>query len=297
MLDFFHDMQSNPLLVQGFIAGLLASIGCGLIGPYVITRRIVFLSGAIAHVAVGGIGAAIYLQYTFPNALGWLQPLYGATLSALIGAIIIGYIHHRATERLDTLIGAMWAVGMSAGIMLIKFTPGYHTELMSYLFGNIALVSRHDLMLMFVLDFVVLLTVLVFHKQLLAICLDQQQAAMQGINVLAMNILLLCLVALTVIALIQVVGLILVLALLTLPAATAGHWVPRLVSMCWISIGLCMLLTAIPRAAVYGENISPESAIVLSAAGVYLVSVIIRRTRDRLTRRRELRALPPRTFA
>lgn len=291
MLDFFRDMGRNPLLVQGFIAGLLASVGCGLIGPYVITRRIVFLSGAIAHVAVGGIGAAIYLKFTFPEMFGWLQPLYGATLSALVGAVIIGYIHNRATERLDTLIGAMWAVGMSAGIMLIKFTPGYHTELMSYLFGNIALVSRHDLVLMFVLDCVILGTVLIFHKQLLAICLDQQQASMQGINVLAMNILLLCLVALTVIALIQVVGLILVLALLTLPAATAGHWVPRLVPMCWISIGLSVVLTTFPRAAVYGQNISPESAIVLSAGFVYLVSVVIRRTRDHLSQRHKMRAM------
>ncbi|MCK4872683.1 MAG: metal ABC transporter permease [Phycisphaerales bacterium] len=280
MIQFFHDIPDNPFLLTGLLAGVLASLACGVIGPYVIARRIVFLSGAIAHMAVGGLGAAIFIATVSPVALGWVKPMHGAIAAALLGAIIIAFVYERAAERMDTLIGAMWAVGMSLGILLIKFTPGYHTELMSYLFGNIVYVPWGQVYLMLTLDAGIILIVLVFHKRILAICLDEEQARLQGVNVTATNIVLLSLVALTVICLIQVVGLILVLALLTLPAATAGHHVRRIGPMQWVSVGLCIALTTLPRIAVYGTRISPESAIVLAAAGVYLLSVAMMRLRS-----------------
>jgi len=261
----------------------LASLACGIIGPYVITRRIVFLSGAIAHMAVGGIGAAVFLCAILPQPIVPLHPAHrtivfaGATLAALAGAVVIGYVHQKASERIDTLIGALWAIGMALGILLIKLTPGYQTELMSYLFGNIALISWGDVRLMLVLDAIILAAVLVYHKRLLAICLDQEQAELQGVNVLWTNIVLLCLVALTVICLTQVVGLILVIALLSLPAATAAHHVTRMTSLCAVSTVLCAGLTTLPRIAVYGTWIDAQSAIVLSAAAVYLLSVLVRR--------------------
>lgn len=283
-MQFFQDMPDNPFLVTGLLAGLLASLACGIIGPYVVTRRIVFLSGAIAHMAVGGIGAALFLQTMFPASFGWFQPVHGAMLSALAAAVLIGLIHDRVAERMDTLIGALWALGMAVGILLIKFTPGY-TELMTYLFGNITYVGWSDVRLMLVLNTVIVIVVLFCHKRLLAICLDQQQAELQGINVLAMNIVLLCLVALTVICLTQVVGLILVIALLSLPAATAGHHVHRLASMIVASTLLCALITTLPRIAVYGTRVSPEAAIVLAAAGLYLLSVVLRWAVHRLAAR------------
>ncbi|MCC7204566.1 MAG: metal ABC transporter permease [Phycisphaeraceae bacterium] len=279
MIPFIESMRHNPFLGTGLLAGLLASLACGLIGPYVITRRIVFLAGAIAHMAVGGIGTAIYLSTHYPQSLGWLTPLGGAILWSLASAVIIGLIHHRARERLDTLIGAMWAVGMSIGILLIKLTPGYHAELMSYLFGSISFVSREQLLLMAFLDAVIVGALMLFHKRLLAICLDQQQAQLQGVNVLAMNILLLSLVALTVVCLIQVVGLILVIALLTLPAATAAHHAWRMGSLMLIATLLCAVVTTGPRMLVYGTQVSPESAIVLAAGLVYLASVVVERLR------------------
>ena len=279
MLDFFRDMPVNPFLGRGLLAGLLASLACGIIGPYVVTRRVVFLSGAIAHMAVGGIGAAVFLAIQFPQALGWMRPIHGAMLSALAAAVLMGYVNERVTERMDTLIGALWAVGMATGILLIKFTPGYYGELMTYLFGNIVYISPSDLRLMAVLDAVIIAAVLVWHKRLLAICLDQEQAELQGVNVLAANIVLLCLVALTVISLTQMVGLILVIALLSLPAATAAHHVRRMGPMMLVATLLCALLTTLPRIAVYGTRISAESAIVLAAGGVYLASVVYRRVR------------------
>lgn len=279
MLRFFQDMGENPFLATGLLAGLLASLACGVIGPYVITRRIVFLSGAIAHMAVGGIGAAVFLADRFPAGLGWLNPVHGAVFSAFVAAVLIGVVHNRVAERMDTLIGAMWAVGMAVGVLLIKLTPGYHTELMSYLFGNIAYFGWEQVRLILALDVIIVAAVLVCHKQIVAICFDEEHAQLQGVNVLAANVLLLSLAALTVVCLIQLVGLILVIALLTLPAATAAHHVTRIAPMMWLATLLCMVFTTVPRVAVYGTAISAESAIVLTAGSVYLVSVLVRRLR------------------
>jgi zinc transport system permease protein len=296
-MRFFADMAHNPNLLPGLVAGLLAAVACGLIGPYVVTRRIVFLSGAIAHIAVGGIGAAVYLAHSFPSAFGWMRPVHGAALVSILAAVVIAYIYHHARERIDTLIGALWAVGMSIGILLIKFTPGYHTELMSYLFGNITYVRWTDVVMLLAVDLLIVIAIFASHKRLLALCLDEQQAALQGINTLRLNTLLLTLVALTVIALIQIVGLILVLALLTLPAATVGHHLKRLAAIMWGSVLLSMLLTTAPRIAVYGTRVSPESAIVLAAGLVYFISFLVRQRRRRMSAPASLSGARPRTQA
>lgn len=281
MISFFQDIQHNTFLLTGLIAGILASVATGVIGPFVITRRIVFLSGAIAHMALGGIGAVIFLKHLVPS-LTWLSPLHGAVVVALGAAVLLGVVHDRVAERMDTLIGAMWAVGMALGLMLIKFTPGYHTELMSYLFGNIVFVRWADVALLAALDAIILITTALCYKQILAVCIDSQQAELRGVHVLRTQIILLCLVALTVITLIQIVGLILVLALLTLPAATAAHRLHRLSAIIPAATLIGLLVTTLPRIVVYdltvsGASISPEPAIVLTAAGLYLGSVALKR--------------------
>ena len=124
MMAFFKDRASNPFLSTGLLAGLLASIACGVMGPYVITRRIVFLAGAIAHIAIGGVGAAIYLGHRYPEDCGGLSPLIGATVVSVLAAAALAILHQRARERLDTVVGALWACGMAVGLLLIKMTPG-----------------------------------------------------------------------------------------------------------------------------------------------------------------------------
>lgn len=275
-MSFFHDFGANPFLATGLLAGLLASLACGIIGPYVVTRRIVALGGAIAHIAVGGLGAAIFLAHRFPGCLGWLHPIHGAALISVFSAVLLAFVHLRVRERADTLIGALWAVGMATGILLIKLTPGYYTELMSYLFGNLSFVSPADLRLMIGLDVTIVGVALLFHKRFLAICLDPEQAELQGVSLLVTELVMLVLVALTVILLTQVVGLILVIALLSLPAATVGHHLRRLAPMIFASIALATVLTTVPRIAVYGTKISPEPAIVLAAAAAFLLSLLVR---------------------
>lgn len=277
MTQFFSDMSSNPLLVSGLVAGALAALACGMIGPYVVTRRIVFLAGAVAHASVGGLGMAIWARTYHPRALSWLEPIHGAAVAAVVSAIVIALAHQRVKERLDTLIGAIWAVGMAGGLLAIKFTPGYHVELMGFLFGNISAVSWGDVYLIAAVNLGLIVMVLLLHKSILAICIDPQHAQLQGVNVLVLHAALLVMVALAVISLVQVVGLILVMALLTLPAATAGHYFKRMAPMMLASLLLCLALTTLPRIAVYGSRISPSEAIVLAAACVYLLSVALGR--------------------
>jgi len=274
-MDFFQDFGSNPFLWTGLLAGLLASLACGVMGPYVITRRIVFLAGAIAHIAIGGVGAAIFLATRLPGHFAGIRPLQGATVVSVLAAIVLAVLHQRAGERLDTIVGALWAMGMAVGLLLIKLTPGYHTELMSYLFGNIAFVGWDYIGLMVVLDLVIVVVAVLWHKRFLALCLDEEQAELQGIPVLATEIVLLVLVALTVIVLTQVVGLILVIALLTLPAAAVAQRVSRMASLIWYSMALSAVLTTVPRIVVYGTRISPEAAIVLAAGVVYLAALFL----------------------
>ena len=131
MMDFFRDMGSNPFLLTGLLAGGLASIACGAVGPFVVTRRLVFLAGALAHIAVGGVGAAVFLAHRFPDLLGDVSPIHGGGVAATAAAPVLALLLHRVRERLDTVVGALWATGMAVGILLIKLTPGYHTELMS----------------------------------------------------------------------------------------------------------------------------------------------------------------------
>ncbi len=279
MSQFFIDAAVNPFLWSGLAAGGLASISCGIVGPYVVTRRLLFLAGALAHIAIGGVGAAIYLSTVHPATFGWLEPIHGGLAVALVSAPVLAVLKHRMKERLDTVVGALWAVGMSVGILLIKITPGYHTELMSYLFGNISFVTRQDLLFLAALSAVVIATAVLFHRRFLALCLDAEQAELRGIPVLTTDIVLFLLIAVTVIVLTQIVGLILVIALLSLPAAIGARLTPRLGPSMAATFVVSVLVTTVPRIAVYGTPVSPEAAIVLATAGLYLLVVLRRRPR------------------
>lgn len=279
MTAFFGDMASNPFLLTGLLASVCASVACGTVGPYLVARRLVFLAGALAHIAVGGIGAAIYLAHALPGSFGELSPTYGGVAAAVLAAPLLAWLRHRAHERLDTVVGALWATGMAVGILLLKLTPGYHTEILSYLFGNLAFVSREQVGLLAVLAAVAVSATILFHRRFLALCLDSRQAGLQGVSVIGTEAVLLTVVALTVLALTQVVGLVLVLALLTLPAASAGRLVHRVAPATWLATGLCLLVTTVPRVAVYGTPVSPEAAIVLAAAAVYVLVLLVPRDR------------------
>jgi zinc transport system permease protein len=218
---------------------------------------------------LGGVGAARYVQKV--HGVEWLDPLYGALAAALLSAGIIGWVSLKAREREDTLISAMWAVGMALGLFFISQTPGYGEDLMNYLFGSILLVGKGDLWLLAALDGAVLLVVLAYYNRLAAVCFDEEFARLRGVNVSFFYILLLCLVALSVVLLISVVGIVLVIALLAIPAAIAGKFAHRLWSIMGLASVLGVAFTTGGLALSYGPGLPTGATTILLAAGSYLV--------------------------
>jgi zinc transport system permease protein len=272
MSQFLQALSQHLFLQYALLAGLLASVGCGVMGSYVVVKRIGFLAGGISHAVLGGMGIALFYG---------VSPLAGALAAALVAAILIGWVSLRWREQEDTLIGALWAVGMAIGILFISRTPGYNTDLMSYLFGNILLVSSRDLWVMLAVDSVLVAMVLLFYRQFLAVSFDEEFARLRGLPVTFFYLLLLCMVALTVVLLIQVVGLILVIALLTLPAAIAIQYVHTLGRIMLVAVCLGVAFTTSGLALSYQPNLPAGATIILVAGGAYLLSTLVRGARRR----------------
>ncbi|MGE0050608.1 MAG: metal ABC transporter permease [Arcobacter sp.] len=253
------EVLQYSFIQNALIAGILISIAAGIIGSLVVVNKITFLTGGIAHSSYGGIGLAIYLG---------IPVLFGATIFAVLTAIIIAIITLKNRTRIDAIIGIMWASGMAIGIIFVDLTPGYNVDLMSYLFGSIIAVSNEDLIFMSLLDFFIIFIILFFYKQILAVSYDSEFASLRGINVKFFYTLILILAALCVVAAIKAVGLILVIALLTIPTYLAETFANKLSSMMMISSILATIFTIIGLIVSYIYDIS-------SGASIIMVSVII----------------------
>lgn len=263
-----------PFFRYAFLVGALAAVSFGVVGTYVVAKRITYLAGAIAHCVLGGIGAGLYLQHQV--GLAWFDPIYGALLAALLAALIIGLVSLHAKQREDTVIGALWATGMAIGLLFIAKTPGY-VEPMSYLFGNILLISRHDIWLVTGLNLLVVAVALLFHRQLQAVCFDEEFARLRGINTDFYTLLLLCLTALTVVLLVRVVGIVLVIALLTLPAAVAGIFAATLGRMMIGAVLACLLFVTTGLAVSFNLDLPSGPVIILVAAAGYILALLATR--------------------
>lgn len=248
MVEFWHALVDPDMgfLRTALLMGVLASIAFGMTGSLVVVKRISYVAGAISHAVLGGIGAGLYLQRA--QGVAWMHPLLGALIAALIAAIIISWIKTTGLEREDSVIGAVWAIGMATGLVFISKTPGF-VDPMSYLFGNILILSKWDLILVALMDVLLLLTMLFGYNRLQAICFDEEQAMLRGLNVTAYYTVLLCVIACTVVLLVSVVGVILVVALLTIPAAMAGQSArslsrmminASLLTLLFVSLGICI---------------------------------------------------------
>ncbi len=206
------DALSYDFMRNALAAGLLASVACGIIGTLVVVNRVVFLAGAVAHAAYGGVGLAYFMGWpVLPCTVGFSVAAGGLMAGATV----------RGMDRADRLIGALWAGGMALGVILLDLTPGYKADLMSFLFGSILAVPRSDVWLMLGLDAALVLAVLYFYKDFLALAFDREFAGVRGAPVLALHFLLLAMIAVSVVMVIRVVGLILVMALVTIPPGMA----------------------------------------------------------------------------
>ncbi|CAM3811511.1 metal ABC transporter permease [Arcobacter cloacae] len=257
-----YDFIQNAL-----IAGVLISIAAGIIGSLVVVNKITFLTGGIAHSSYGGIGLAIYLG---------IPVLFGATVFAVITAIIIAIITLKNRTRIDAIIGMMWASGMAIGIIFVDLTPGYNVDLMSYLFGSIVAVSNEDIYYMTILDLFIIGIVVYFYKEILAVSYDSEFASLRGINVKFFYTLILILAALCVVAAIKAVGLILVIALLTIPTYLAETFASKLSSMMIISSVLATIFTILGLVVSYLYDISSGASIIMVAVLVLGVVKVLK---------------------
>jgi zinc transport system permease protein len=266
------------IIQRAFLIGAVAAVACGFIGSFVIVRRIGYLTGAVAHTAFGGIGIGIYLQYKLAETVfaPLFPPMGTAVVVAVLSAILIGFIKNHVKEREDTVIGAVWAVGMALGLQLMNATPG-NVNISNYLFADITLNNDQDVVLVVLLSSVVSLFVLVFFQKLEATAFDEEFAKLRGVPTAFYYYLLLVLTALTVVLLVRIVGVVLVIAMLTLPAATACRFAQRLFSICLIAILFGVLATWGGLLLSVWLNLSTGPGIVLFAAFIYLASLLVKK--------------------
>ena len=253
---------------NALMAGLCASIICGVIGSLIVINRLVFLSGGIAHSAYGGIGLAFFLGLPF---------MAGAFVFSFLSAMVLAAVSTRSKQRADTIIGVMWAVGMAVGILLIDLTPGYNVDLMSYLFGSILSVPRSELFIMAIAGGFILALVFYFFDDLLVMSYDEEFARVRGVPVGRLYYMLIGIVAITVVMIVQVVGLILVIALLTIPPYIAEKYTKSLVQMMLLSCVLGMIFTTGGLWVSYRFDLTSGAAIIFLAGLAFFLSLLIDR--------------------
>ncbi|MBM4462761.1 MAG: metal ABC transporter permease [Chloroflexi bacterium] len=275
------DALQYQFMQNALMAGLLAAVACGIIGVYVVVKRIVFISGGIAHASFGGIG----LGY-----LAGISPVLGAMLFAVTSALGMGLVIRRTKLPEDTAIGILWAMGMALGVVFIGLAPGYAPDLFSYLFGNILTVPSSDLILMLVLDAVIVSIVIALYKELQALSFDEEFGRVVGVPVEALYLLLLCLIALTVVVLVRVVGIILVIALLTIPAAMARQFTHDMKKMMLLAILFGALFSFFGLWLSYEFDVASGATIILLSGTMLLCSFGLSKL---LSKRRSLSQISP----
>jgi zinc transport system permease protein len=262
MLEFL----SYTFMQNAVIAALLVSVACGIVGSYIVIKRIVFISGGISHAAFGGIGLGYFLG---------VNPVLAAIPFSMLSAMGMGMLSEKVNVSEDTAIGIFWSLGMAIGIIFINLTPGYAPDLFSYLFGSILTVPTSDLIIMFILDIIIITMVFLFRRELLAVSFDEEFAGVVGMHSRGVNLLLLCLVALSVVVLIKVVGVILVIALLTLPAAISKQFTTNLNRLMTLSVAAGMILTVAGLWLSYVFNLASGATIVIVLAVAFVIASLL----------------------
>jgi zinc transport system permease protein len=262
------ELLSYGFMRNALMAGVLVSLASGIIGTLVVLKRMVFISGGVAHTAYGGVGLAFYLG---------VNPILGAVAFSLGASFLMGYVQRKTRQRQDTLIGVMWAIGMAIGIVFADMTPGYKADLMSYLFGSILAVTNFDLLLMLVVDLLVVVFVILFYKELQATAFDETFARVRNLPVDTLYVILIAMIGLAVVMLMRVVGLIMIIALLTVPAAIGAMYLKNMKHIMWLASGLSLIFTIGGLLISYTYNLSSGATIILVSGGAYLLALAMHR--------------------
>ncbi len=264
IINLLNAILTNQFLQTAIFAAIAASFAGGVVGSYVVSKRIVFISGSISHAVLGGIGLFVFLHF---------PPLLGALLSAVVFAILIGTIHLKFKDREDTVIAAIWSIGMATGVIFISLTPGANNQLMDFLFGNLLWATKKEIWMLISLDVVILILSKLYHRRFLSICFDETQSRLQKQPVSLLYFILLTLVAITVVLMIQIVGAILVITMLCLPAAIANFFTTRLSKIILLAIILSCLFSIVGILLSYVLDWPPGSTITLVITICYFLSL------------------------
>jgi len=267
MTTFFQDLLEYPFLRNAVAAALLAAVAAGVTGSLVVVRRSTYLAGAVSHSVLAGLGLARLLERRF--GIVWLPPMAGAVLAAVAAALLLAWLTLRGRHRSDTVLSAVWTGGMALGVSFVAATPGYQDDLMSYLFGSILLISGADLLWMLAADLVLLGVMIVCYNRFLAIAFNAELARVRGVSTARYEVIYYVLTALTVVLLVRVAGIVLAVALLTLPAAAAGLLTRRLDRMMAAAAAIGAGVSLLGLALSYGPGWPPGATIVELAILVY----------------------------
>lgn len=274
-IDFF----TIPFLRNALLAVLLASVAAGLTGSIVVVRRSTYLAGAVAHSVLAGIGLSVLISSRWH--VQCVSPMTASFIAAAIVACLVSFIRDRGFLRRDTVLSAIWTGSMAAGIIFIFCSPGYQQDLTGYLFGSVLLITSEDLLSMCVLDIAVVVCTILFYNRFLAIAFNAESAKIRGLKVGFYEFVYNMLTALTVVLLVRVVGIVLAVALLTLPAATAGFFANRLNRMMVCAIAISALVSVAGLAVSYPADLPPGAIIVLISVLLYVLAALFRSFRFR----------------
>ncbi|QZE14138.1 metal ABC transporter permease [Halosquirtibacter laminarini] len=260
------ELLSYDFFQNALIAAIFAAISCGIIGSYIVSKRIVFISGGITHASFGGVGLGYFMGF---------NPLWGAGVFAVLASCIIEFLRSKSNIREDSAIGIIWAAGMALGILMVSLTPGYAPDLMSYLFGDILTVQSTDLWAMGIITAIMTIFFIAAHQVITAIAFDESYAKTLKLPVKAINYIIAILIALTIVANIRISGIILVISLMTIPQATAQKFTHQLRYMMLHSIwiGFLGLLSGLYFS--YLLDIPSGASIILSEIGIFVIVQLI----------------------
>ncbi len=269
MSGFFTALfdPAMPFVRNAVLASLLSSLLFGVLGAVVTVKRVAGLAGAISHAVLGGVGLSIFLASR--GILPDLPPIVGALVFAVLAALLIALVSLKAKQREDTVINAIWAIGMSLGVLLIAKTPGY-ADPMSYLFGNILLVSGRDLILLAALDALVIVLAWAFLPQIEASAFDEDFARTRGVKTDLVFLVLLAVVAVAVVLLQTFVGIVMVIAMLTLPAGTASRSAKSLAGMMLLASLYSVIFSLLGLGASWALDLPAGATVVVISGLVFL---------------------------
>ncbi len=285
MAEFLWELPHSPLLLRSLAAMALASICCGVVGCYVVLKRDSYAVGAVSHSLLGGVGAVLYLQGLFPlleERLPWLTPWMGGLVAGVAVALLITLLATRWNFPMDTVLSALWALGMALGVSFVNARPGYGTELTSYLFGSILIISPQDLRIIAALDAIVLFMAFLWHSRFVALAFHDELLTLRGLSRTRVQLAFQLMVAMTVVVLSQLVGTVLCMALLILPVAATSRLCRRIPVIMAVSGVLCFLCSlggvGISYGAGPGSLLRSPGAVIVELAGLaYLASWLLSR--------------------